>query len=80
MKVKRTSTVYVSVYTYRWAKDRWPGRNVRIDTYLRDNMIRITKPGFLYGPKRKRLIRIDDETFKRETERVHKNIFDKRTP
>lgn len=71
-KPKRTSTIWVSQLTYRWAKDRWPGRKVVIDSYIADNMIRITKPGFLYYPQyNKRTIRIDDETFQRETERAH---------
>lgn len=74
------STVWVSQYTYRWAQYQWPDRQVSIDTYLSDNMIRITYPGYLHDKKLKKLIRIDDETFKRQSKRAEISIRDKRYP
>lgn len=64
---RRSSTIWVNMHDYKWAVTRWPTREVCIDTYLWPGDIRITKPGYLFNKKRKRLIKVDDETFKRET-------------
>lgn len=63
----RNSIIWVSQLTYRWAQHRWHYRNVMIDTYIDDRTILITKPGYMFNKKRKRRVRIDIETFERET-------------
>ncbi len=62
--------VEVNMRNYRWAKDRWPGRTVHCTEYESHNTMTILKPGFLENPKRKRRIRIDDETLKTENART----------
>lgn len=70
MHTRKKTIVWVSQNNYRWAPSRWPDRDVRIETGLSDNELEITKPGFLYEPKLKRRIKIDNETLISERERT----------
>lgn len=67
---KSQAIIWVNQYNYRWAKDRYSHRDVRISVYLTDHELEITKPGYLSKRSLKRRIRIDDETLKCERERT----------
>ena len=63
-------TIWVSMSTYRWAKKKWPTKDIKIDNYLNNRQLLITKPGYLHNSKRKRLVRIDYETEFSESKRA----------
>lgn len=52
------ATFWVSIKNYKWAIKRWHNHDVRVDTHLSDYTLYITKPGYLYNPKRQKRIRI----------------------
>ena len=41
------ATIWVSPRNYSWACEKWPTRDVRIDNYVPNNYVLITRPGFL---------------------------------
>lgn len=73
--MKNKSTIWVHPITYRWAQHRWRDRDVKIDNYISERYIGIDRPinkftKTFFGSivkRRTRLVRIDHETFERET-------------
>lgn len=52
--------IYVAHINYEWACNKWPNRDVRIDTYLPKYLGYVVKPGWFNKPRKglKRYIRI----------------------
>lgn len=67
---KSLTIIEVSMRNYRWAKVRWSDRTVHVSTYEGEDTLTVKKLGFSMNSKRKRRIKIDNETLKRETERT----------
>jgi hypothetical protein len=43
--------IWVPMQLYTWAVQKWPNRDVRIDTHLKPFTIKFTRPGWLGGKK-----------------------------
>lgn len=62
-------TVWVSEHNYRWARFRWEKHHVAIDNYISNEIIKITRPGFLFNPRCTRRVAICPVILKIEKEK-----------
>jgi len=79
MKQRSNRTIWVNMDTFRWAKEYWKHEDVKIDTYVPAGKLMITVPGFLINKRRKRMVRIDYETCKLQSERAEITTRSKRS-
>jgi hypothetical protein len=67
---KSNNIVWCNLLNYQWVKNRYYNRTVKIDDWLRPRQLVVeiprTKPSKSISSMRKRLVRIDSETFERE--------------